>query len=159
MLISRSSVAGCKWNPVEEAHVPLYITLREVEKSDCFRRPSFLCFLSVPFLFFFNCLQLKSWTWPLSVSAQPHWQRKTTDVAERITEQRAQPTALRSMTDLLLLVWAKTQSSLSSRTVCMIHSPHAHIRPEFCYMTLCSNTQVTCMQLLAPEQVHSSKFK
>lgn len=82
---------------------------------------------SVSFLFF-SCLQLKSWTWPLSISAQPHYRRKTTGAAE----QRAQLTALRSMTDRLLLVRAKTQSSLSSWTVCMIQSAYAYIRPEFC---------------------------
>ena len=47
MLISRCSVEGCKWNPVEEVHIPLYVTLREVGKSDCFTRSSFLCFLFV----------------------------------------------------------------------------------------------------------------
>lgn len=47
MLISGCSVAGCKCHLIEEVHAPLHIPLREVGKSDCFRRPSFLCLLSV----------------------------------------------------------------------------------------------------------------
>lgn len=153
MLVSRCTVAGCKWNPAEEVHVPLYRTRREVGKSGCFRRPSCLCFLSV--------LQLP----PAEISDLTSGYQRSASLPEEdhrccsITEQSAQPAALRAVTDLLLPARAKAQSSLLSQTLCMIHSPYADTGHELCFMTLCSSTQVTSTPLLAPQQTHSSEFK
>lgn len=86
MLISRHSVAGCKWNLVE-IHVPSYITLREVGNNCCFRRPSLLCCLSV-------LLRLPS---AEMLDLTSHC-RRTMDVPQ----SKAEPAAPSSLPDLLL---------------------------------------------------------
>lgn len=59
--------------------------------------------------------------------------------------------SLRPMANLLL-VCARTQNYLSSGAVGMVHSCCAHTTPEFRLVTFCSNTQVTPVQSLYPEQ-------